>query len=257
MKQKPFCYLSGFIMITLSLAFVIASCTKKASDVVTISDSKEVASAKASKPGSTTTEVRLKLTVSDGSGNQITSDGKGTYVDGQQNSSIYFSTSGNLQFSTHASNNPNTLTTRWLNVNFNSPLPDYPVSGFPARGIEKSNFISTQTGTGPDPTALQNLARDATKCITFSAGFMTITGGVLNFHRSPTEDNSGTKSSYVYVTRTKVSSVDGIDEWLMTPAPPSLPFVACSLISNVGALRINGTLSGYYNMPFSFTLTKL
>ena len=250
MKQKPFYYPSGLIMITLSLAFVIASCTKNASDVVTISDSREVASAKASKPGSTTTEVRLKLTVNSATG--ITSDGNDTYVDGQDNSSIYFSTAGNLQFTTSASNNPHTPTTRWLNVNFSNPL-----SGSPVGGIEKSNFISTQTGTGPDPTALQNLARDATKCITFSAGFMTITGGVLNFHRSPTEDNSGTKSSYVYVTRTKVSSVDGIDEWLMTPAPPSLPFVACSLISNVGALRINGTLSGYYNMPFSFTLTKL
>ena len=232
-------------MITLSLAFVIASCTKNASDVVTISDSREVASAKASKPGSTTTEVRLKLTVNDATGNQITSDVGGTYVDGQQNSSIYFSTSGNLQFSTHASNNPNTLTTRWLNANFGSPL-----SGSPVRGVEKCNFMSTLTGSGPNSTAIQNLLIGSTKCITLAVGLMNISGGVLNFHNRNEDFPNTTNTSYVYVTRSSAIT------WLMASAPP-ISFTGCSLISNVGALRISTVWSGDYNMPFSFTLTAL
>ena len=185
------------------------------------------------------------MTVNDAAGNRIASDGGGSYIDGQQNSSIYFSTSGNLQFTTSASNNPKTPTTRWLNVDLSDPI-----AGYPVRGTEKSNFISTiTTVTSPNPILLQNLAVGQTKCIGFSAGIMTIADGVLNFHRNGTEDTPTSPTAYVYVTRT--SSI----EWLMTPVPPLSG--GCSTISNVGALRINTALYGYYSMPFSFTLTKL
>ena len=232
----------------LALIFLGTSCEKKATDLVNISNVKDLASASSGKVGGTTTvqEVRLKLTVTD-AGNQVTSDGGTAYVDGIQNTSIYFSTAGNLQLSTSASNNPNTPTVRWLNVNFGSPL-----FGSPLRGIEKSNFISTLTGTGPNTTAIQNLTPGQTKCITLSAGFMTIAGGVLNFHNR-TEDILTSPTSYVYVTRMD-PDINGHAQWLMTAAPP-LSFTGCSNISNVAALRINGALYGDYNMPFSFTLT--
>lgn len=241
MKQNQFSTAIRLSLGTLLFAFVIASCTKKSSELNLASSTDEFASAKG-KPG-TTTEVRLKLTVNP-VGNNITSNG-GDYVDGTENTSIYFSTAGNLQFSTSASNNPNVPTTRWLNVDFSNPLP-----GYPARGIEKSNFISTITTlTSPDTTKLQNLTPGQTKCIGFSAGFMTIAYGVLNFHRNSTEDTPTTPTSYVYVTRLNPT------QWLMTPSVPVSG--GCSAISNVGALRINTVLFGYYNMPFSFTLTKL
>ena len=236
-------------MNVLLLTFVI-SCAKKNTDIKQNPTPEEFATTpRGNKPG-TSTEVRLKLTVNDAAGNNITSDGSGDYVDGQQNSSIYFSTSGNLQFTTSASSNPHTPTTRWLNVDFSDPL-----AGYTARGTEKSNFISTVTTvTSPNPTLLQNLAVGQTKCIGFSAGISTIENGVLNFHRNSTEDTPTSPTSYVYVTRISASPADP-DQWLMTPAPPVSG--GCSSISNVGALRINTTLYGYYNMPFSFTLTKL
>ena len=144
-----------------------------------------------------------------------------------------------------ASSNPRVPPmTRYLNINFDNPL-----SGYPARGIEKSNFISTvTTTTSPNSTLLQNLTIGQTKCIGFSAGISTIESGVLNFHRNNTEDTPTSPTAYIYVTRTSST------EWLMTPVPPSAG--GCSTISNVGALRINTVLYGYYNMPFSFTLTK-
>ena len=233
------------VMSILLLVFI--SCKKETTNPVPTNE--EIATASSEKKTNTSTEVRLKLTVNDAAGNNITSDG-GDYIDGQQNSSIYFSTSGNLQFTTAASNNPNTPITRWLNINFSNPL-----SGYPSGGIEKSSFISTVTTvTSPNPTLIQNLAVGQTKCIGFSAGISTIANGVLNFHRNSTEDTPTSPTSYVYVTRISASPA-GPDQWLMTPAPPLSG--GCSAISNVGALRINTALYGYYNMPFSFTLTKL
>lgn len=242
MKRNFICYATGLILNVLLLSIAFSSCTKKSSDLKEAPLQEEFASAAASKPGSTSSEVRLKLTVNDAPGNNITSDEGGDYVDGTQNTSIYFSTSGNLQFSTASLSNPHTLTVRWMNANFGSPL-----SGSAARGIEKCNFMSSMTGSGPDATPIQNLAIGSTKCITLAVGLMTISGGVLNFHNR-NEDNSSTKTSYVYVTRTSATT------WLMESAPP-LGFTGCSGISNVGALRISTVWSGNFNMPFSFIFT--
>ena len=228
-------------IVILTLHLFSSSCQKENN---TTSTTNELAQGldQRGKTGNTINEVRLKLTVNDAAGNNITSDGLGDYVDGTQNASIYFSTSGNLQFST-ASNNPRTPTARWLNANFGSPL-----SGSTPRGNEKSNFMASATGSGTNPTAIQNLAIGETKCITLwlSLG-MTLSGGVLNFH-GKNEDSNTTNTSYVYVTRLSTT------QWLMAPIPPS-GFTGCSTISNVGALRISSVWNGDYNMPFSFTLT--
>lgn len=245
MKRIPFYKLSGLFLNVLLLTIAFTSCTKKTTEIGQNVSSEEFATAPGGNKPATSTEVRLKLTVNNASGNQITSDGGGSYIDGQENCSIYFSTSGNLQFTTSASNNPKTPSTRYLNINFDSPLPNYP-----ARSVEQSRFISTiTTVTSPNPTLLQDLSVGQTKCIGFSAGISTIADGVLNFHRNSTEDTPTSPTAYVYVTRTSST------EWLMTPVPPLSG--GCSTIPNVGALRINTALYGYYNMPFSFTLTKL
>jgi hypothetical protein len=146
-----------------------------------------------------------------------------------------------------ASNNPNVPMTRYLNYNFNDPLTPNP----PVTGIHQGKFISTgATATSPAFTPLQNLGIGATQCIGFSGGLTNIVGSVVNFHRNTnTEDTPNTPTAYVYVTRISLT------QWIMTPVPPLSG--GCSAISNVAALRVSGVLYGYYNMPFSFTLTKL
>jgi hypothetical protein len=80
-------------------------------------------------------------------------------------------------------------------------------------------------------------------------GLFTLAEGFVIFHRQPTEDNSTTPTAYVYVTRNSET------QWTMTPVPPLSG--GCSTISNVASLRTNTGLVGYYNMPFSLTLTKI
>lgn len=245
MKRFPFYKLSGLVMNVLLLTFMITSCVKKTSDLKEASLPEEFASATAKgKPG-TTAEVSLSMTVNDALENKITSDGGGAYVNGTGNVKVVFDQYGNFMFGAASSNPRVPPMTRYLNINFDSPLP-----GYQAKSGDQSRFISTiTTVTSPNSTHLQDLIVGQTKCIGFSAGISTIESGVLNFHRSSTEDTPTSPTSYVYVTR--ISST----EWLMTPVPPLSG--GCSAISSVGALRINTVLFGYYNMPFSFTLTQI
>jgi hypothetical protein len=124
------------------------------------------------------------------------------------------------------------------------------------RGFDVSIFFIMHVNIAINASGLtiQDLAVGQTKYIGFSAGISIIESGVLNFHRNSTEDTPTTPTSYVYVTRISASPA-GPGQWLMTPAPPASG--SCSSISNVGALRINTVLYGYYNMPFSFTPTKI
>lgn len=242
MQQTPFYKLSGLVINIFLIVFAFAGCKKQTIELPATTG--EIITAKAgSKPG-TYPVVSLRLTVDD-AGTNITSDGEGDYINGVDNVKVVFDQYGNFMFS-GASNNPNTPMPRYLNYNFGNPLFSYSIGG-----IERGNFISTgKTETSPTFTPLQNLAEGATQCIGFSAGLMNIVGGVVNFHRNAgTEDTPTTPTAYVYVK--KVSST----QWIMTPVPPLSG--GCSTISNVAALRINGALYGYYNMPFSFTLTKL
>lgn len=245
MKRKLFNYPFGLIMSALMLIFSATSCTKKTNEVVKPAVPEEFATAPGGNKPGTTTEVSLSMTINDATGNKITSDNLGPYVNGVGNVKVVFDKSGNFMFGAASSSPRVPPMTRFLNFSFDSPLPTYN-----ARSAETSNFISTiTTVTSPNPTALQNLNIGDTKCIGFSAGLINISGGVVNFHRNTnTEDTPTTPTAYVYVTRNSPT------EWTMTPVPPP---VGCSNISNVAALRINTTLYGYYNMPFSFTLTQI
>lgn len=241
MKRILFLRSSSIILNAMLIAFAFTSCKKQTTDVLAAGP-EEVVSAKG-KPG-TTAEVSLSMTINDAAGNKITSDGGGAYVNGTGNVKVVFDQYGNFMFGAASSSPRVPPMTRYLNINFDNPL-----SGYSPGGNQKSNFISTiTTVTSPNSTSLQNLTVGQTKCIGFSAGISTIESGVLNFHRNSTEDIPTSPTAYIYVTRTSLT------EWLMTPVPPLAG--GCSTISNVGALRINTVLYGYYNMPFSFTLTK-
>ena len=229
----------------LAISLAMMSCQKETTEIATITDAKDQIVEESARTASTAT-VSLKMTVNNSAGYNITSDGIGDYVNGNQNISLYFSTSGNLQFSNSASRSK--PVTRWLNVNLNSPRP-----GSIARGFLQCGFISTLSSTiSPNPTLLQNLVKGDTKCITLSAG---VPGGVINFHNRSYEDTPESQSSYVYVTRISATPGDLTNQWLMTPVLPASG--GCSILSSIAAFRNLADLYGYYNMPFSFTLTQI
>jgi hypothetical protein len=246
MKRNVLSLATGYVLNVLLLGFVITSCTKKTSDLKETRHPEEFASVKAeSKPG-TFPEVLVKLTMND-AGNNVTSDGGGDYIHGSQAVSARIDQYGNFIFSCgKTGRGPSATQVRWLNYNFSEPLPTYS-----ARASEKGAYIAT-IRSSVAPTAfipLQSLSVGSTECITMAMGLFTLADGVVNFHRQPTEDNNTTPTAYVYVTRTSLT------QWTMTPVPPLTG--GCSSISNVASLRTNTNLVGYYNMPFSFTLTKL
>ena len=238
--RQPYLFLHILI-----ICFAFAACQKQTTDTIS-SVSEETATAKAgSKPG-TFPEVLVKLTVND-AGARVTSDGGGDYVNGQQAVSARIDQYGNLIFSCGTSGRgPNAVQVRWLSYDFGDPQP-----GYSARSSERGAYIATiKSSVAPTTfTPLQNLEVGATECVTMAMGLFTLANGVVNFHRQPTEDNGTTPTAYVYVTRNSET------QWTMTPVPPLSG--GCSTISNVAALRVNTNLVGYYNMPFSFTLTKL
>ena len=229
----------------LAICFSFMACQKQTSDSGS-SVQEEIATAKVgSKPG-TFPEVLVKLTMND-AGNNVTSDGGGDYVNGSQAVSAKIDQYGNFIFSCGTSGRgPNAVQVRWLNYNFSNPLP-----GYSERSSEHGAYIATiKSAVATTPfIPLQNLEVGSTECITMAMGLYTLANGVVNFHRQPTEDNSTTPTAYVYVTRNSET------QWTMTPVPPLSG--GCSTISNVASLRTDTELAGYYNMPFSLTLTKL
>jgi hypothetical protein len=226
----------------ITLAFI--GCKKQT--IENSNPQEEFASVKAeSKPG-TLAEVLVRLTMND-AGNNVTSDGGGDYINGLQAVSARIDQYGNFIFSCgKTGHGPSATQVRWLNYNFNDPLPTYS-----ARASEKGAYIATIKSSVAPTTfiPLQSLSVGSTECITMAMGLFTLADGVVNFHRQPTEDNNTTPTAYVYVTRTNLT------QWTMTPVPPLTG--GCSSISNVASLRTNTNLVGYYNLPFSFTLTKL
>jgi hypothetical protein len=245
MKQISFYKLSGLVMNVLLLAFVITSCTRKTTEVGQNASSEEFATAKAGSKPSTYPEVPLIMTVVD-AGNKITSDNGNPYINDVDNVRVVFDQYGNFMLA-GASNNPHVLQPRFLKYDFSDP-----VAGYAARpNIEQGKFISSgETTTSTNSTPPQNLAFGATRCIGMTAGIITIANGVLNFHRLPYDDTDegANPTAYVYVTR-----IDN-DHWVITPVPPTS--AGCSSVSNVGSLRINGVLTGKYNMPFKFLLER-
>ena len=230
----------------LAICFSFMACQKQTSDPGASVLAEEIATAKAgSKPG-TFPEVLVKVTVND-AGNNVTSDGGGDYENGLEAVSAKIDQYGNFIFSCgKTGRGPGAIQVRWLNYDFSSPMP-----GYSARPSERGAYIATIKSSVASSTfiPLQNLEVGSTECITMAMGLYTLADGVVNFHRQPTEDNTTTPTAYVYVTR------DSETQWTITPVPPLSG--GCSTISNVAALRINTVLAGYYNMPFSITLTKL
>lgn len=242
MKQKPFNYPSRLIMSALLLTIAFTSCTKKTSDLKQTANPEEFATASAGNKPGTFPPVSLKLTVNDASGNNLTSDGVGDYVTGSQNVSAQFDQYGNFIFNCGlGGHGNNTYMVRWLNINFSSPVQVF--INPPITGNDKVTGITTISVAAFTFIPLQNLAVGQSECVGLTGG--SGADWVMNFHRGA-EDVSSSPSAYAVFTR--INST----QWTVTPAG------SCSPNSNVCALRNGpGVLYGYYNMPFSFTLTKL
>lgn len=241
--MKKNCFTTGFQLSisALALIFTITSCTKNRSEVAKTQEPEQVASALKGNL-STLPTVSLKISVSDAGGNNLTSDGGGEYVTGLQKISAKFDQYGNFIFSCGLSGNgPNATMVRWLNINFRSPVQVF--INPPITGNDKVTSITTGSVAAHTFIPLQNLAIGQSECVGLTGG--SGAAWVMNFHRTA-EDVSTSQSSYAVFTR--INST----QWTVMPAG------SCSPNSNVCALRNGpGVLYGYYNMPFSFTLTKL
>jgi hypothetical protein len=230
------------LFLSILLLFVTFSACKKQN--TSISFSGETDGIATSKPN-TYPQVNLSVTVNDANGNKVISDGSGAYINGSAKVSAVIDQYGNFIFSCGSSGHgPNATPDRWLNYDFSDPLP-----GYSTGNSERGAYIATiKSLVVPNFTPLQNLAIGNTQCVAMAMGLYTLANGVVNFHRN-IEDTNTTPTAFVYVTKT-----DAV-HWTLAPVPPSSG--GCSSISNIAALRINTELYGYYNMPFSLTLTKL
>ncbi len=241
MKRKLFSYPSGLIMSVLLFILLSPSCTKPTIYNVPSSASDEVIVARAGKP-TTLPIISLSVTVNDATGYNLTSDGGGNYVNGSQAVGAKFDQYGNFIFSCGRSGRgSNAVLVRWMSINFSSPVVVYIAQ--PITGNDKVTAITTIPVAAYTFTPLQNMAEGESQCVGLTGG--SGADWVMNFHRGA-EDISSSPSSYAVFTRINAT------QWTVTPVG------TCSPNSNVCALR-NGTsvLYGYYNMPFSFTLTKL
>lgn len=187
-------------------------------------------------------EVFLKVTVDNTAGYNITSDGGGDYVTGSQSVSAKFDASGNFIFSCGlGGHGNNTYMIRWMNINFSQPIQVF--INPPITGSDKVTAITTGFVAAYTFIPLQSLAVGQSECVGLTGG--SNANWVMNFHRTA-EDVNGSPSAYAVFTRISAT------QWKVTTAG------SCSPNSNVASLRYGpGTLYGYYNMPFSFTLTKL
>jgi len=239
-KKNPFTNVPGIIMSAMLLILALTSCTKKINEIAAVTNPEKLAVAKASKPN-TLQEVSLNVTVRGDVGDKITSDGGGSYTTGSQSVSAVFDQYGNFIFGCGlGGHGNNTYLIRWLNINFDSPVQVF--INPPITGNDKVTSITTIAVAAFTFIPLQNLAVGQSECVGLTGG--SAAGWVMNFHRA-TEDVSSSPSSYAVFTR--INST----QWTV------MPVGSCSPNSNVCALRNGpGTLYGYYNMPFAFTLTK-
>ncbi len=241
MKQKPFYNVHLLAITSLFSVLLIASCQKDNRDrlLTNDGDNPESTGSVTKKPG-TIPIVYLSLTMANTAGDRLTSDQNGSYVNGSQGVSAKFDQYGNFIFGIGPVGHGASATLqRWINIDLSSPVVVY--SNPPITGNDIVTAITTVPASGLTSVAMQNMEVGATQCITLTGG--SNAGWVMNFHRGA-EDVNTSQSSYMVVTRNSTT------QWTMTPVG------SCSPNSNVCALR-NGSevLYGYYNMPFSFTLT--
>ena len=239
------------IALLTSLFLIVSTflACKKQTLNVTPAPIEEVAAKTGSNPNSLSI-VSLKVTIND-AGYNITSDGKGDYVNGVDYVQAILDQSGTFAFNTLNSSSPKNVGKRWVNYNFNNPVD--PTNTYRPTPDHLHNYHFSTGGSiyGTNPfIPLQNLGingNPATECIYMGNSVAnSATTWRVSFHKG-NEDTADGPAAFAVVTRTSAT------QWMITPMGN------CSPNSNIAALRNDdGTvLYGYYYIPFSFTLTKI
>jgi hypothetical protein len=210
--------------------------------------------------------ISLKVTVSEadasGIAYNITSDGKGDYLNGVDYVQAVLDQYGTFAFNTFnpAMRDKQAVAKRWVTYNFNNPV-DPGNTYRPDPSNSKNYHFSTGGSTyGTNPVIpLQNLGvngNPSTECIYMGNGLGNSTTGWRVSFRKGCESSATSPTAFAVVTRTRVKATDGVDEWVIQPLGSCSP----EANNNVAALRIDdGTsctvsLKGYYYLPFYFTL---
>ncbi|HEY5967831.1 MAG TPA: hypothetical protein VIU35_07615 [Chitinophagaceae bacterium] len=251
MKQILFCTPSALIINVCMFIFVFTSCKKQTTEIPTTGE--EIATAKSGRNPNTLQVVSLRVTINDAEGYNITSDGKGDYINGTDYVQAILDQSGTFAFNTFSPPQKikNASVNRWVVYNFNNPVD--PGNTYQPSPDNSHNYHFSTGGTfyGTNPfIPLQNLGVDgnpATECIYMGNGISNnTTTWRVSFHKG-LENTETSPTAFAVVTRVSPT------QWTITPMG------GCSPNSNVGSLRNNAddTLYGYYYLPFSFTLTKL
>lgn len=247
-------FLSLVITVVVCLPTIISSCIKKVQDGPGGNSSISPSVASNRTTSLSTVSLKVKVLDADASGNpyNITSDGKGDYLNGVDYVEAVLDQYGTFAFNTlNQKLKPGMVAKRWVNYHFNSPV-DPNNSYRPAQSTNYNYHFSTGGSTfGTNPMIpLQNLGvngNPSTECIYMGNGFTDGTNEWrVSFHKG-IEDTQDTPTAFVVVTRTSVSPA----VWTITPVG------SCSPNSNVASLRDNATsfLYGYYYLPFYFVLT--
>jgi hypothetical protein len=252
MEKSPLGIASKRTIAAVLSVIIISSCNKSSSPGIQSSNKNEAEAAKA-KP-TFPPVVSLAVTVSDATGNNVTSDGLGDYINGVSNVQAILDQSGTFAFNTNSSSNPNTLGTRWVNYDFNNPVD--PTNTYRPNPSNTKNYHFSTGGSayGTNPfIPIQYLGINGNiskECIYMGNSVSNTTSSWrVSFHKG-NEDVQNGATAFAVVTRTKIKAVDGVDEWTIAPSGP------CTFNSNVAALRSSdGTLLyGYYYIPFLLTL---
>ncbi|MEJ7822701.1 MAG: hypothetical protein WKF85_10295 [Chitinophagaceae bacterium] len=238
------------IISALLVIFTGISCKKNAVQIPADNGTSTQSASQRATGSAALQTISLIVSVNDAAGNNITSDGKGDYLNGVDYVQAILDGSGTFAFNTLNSRSTKTVAKRWVNYNLNSPV-DPNNTYRPSPSNTKNYHFSTGGsvyGTNPF-IPLQNLGvngNPATQCIYMGNGiYNSTTGWRVSFHKGY-EDISNSPTSFAVVTRTSLSPA----VWTITPIG------SCSPNSNVAALRSqDGTLLyGYYYLPFYFTL---
>lgn len=236
MKKNLFKNGFGLGISVLLLTSILSSCQKNANDVLN-DKSNDVNSAAQARRNVVST-MPLKVTVNYTSGNKITSDGQGDYTNGQQNVSAYFDQYGNFQFDTNpVIRNKRYNALRSLNFTFDSPVSGYSTAN-PANITTNAKGNYRMVSQNDGQPAAQSMINGTSQTIRLGGGFADGTSTDWNFSL---QYNNVANTSYATITRTALNT------WTITGAtnPP------------IARLIENGTVIGFYNLPFSITLTKL
>lgn len=187
--------------------------------------------------------IPLVVTVT---GTGIQSDGLGDYVDGEQTVLAQIDANGNFRLNADAVAGGRTLV---LDFSAQATGASYTVNTAGMTGFQ----ILTQQNTTPAPGRIDNLLVGVATCYPLSLGFRDATTHHRALYHSTQENNAGTQSEYVTVTR-----IDA-DTWTLVsggicPGTPNWAGVWSQDLSTRKAGPL--VFRGYWDLPVAISFRR-